>query len=377
LNGQSIVETLIVTIQDLARGGAGVARLDSGEVVFVPFTAPGDRVSIRILERKKNYCQGELIEILTPSPIRVEAPCPHFTKCGGCSWQHLPYSLQFETKKKGLIHALNRAQVSTEGVPFDDHPAESPFHYRNRIQLHGDADRKELGFFRPGSRSIIDLDSCTISEKPINEALPSLKAKGLQEFRGEFKLEIDLSLKGEVRAAWNQRNAALGFRQVNDAQNAKLRTWVASQVRDADVLFDLFGGDGNLSLGIASRFGSIECVDLGVPKERPSGLPDHFQFTRKDMERWSALPISKEHQGKTASVILDPPREGLNRAASPLIRKISKFKIQSLVLVGCDVDAFIRDLRNLEKEGFKLSRLGALDLFPQTPHIESLALLLR
>jgi 23S rRNA (uracil1939-C5)-methyltransferase len=95
------------------------------------------------------------------------------------------------------------------------------------------------------------------------------------------------------------------------------------------------------------------------------------------MERWSALPISKEQQGKTASVILDPPREGLNRAASPLMRKLSKLKIQSLVLVGCDVDAFIRDLRNLEKEGFRLSRLGALDLFPQTPHIESLALLLR
>src|SRR5690349_20214142 len=98
-------------IQDLARGGAGVARDASGRVIFVPYSAPGDRVRVRITESKKNYAQAELIELLEPSSLRQQPPCPVFGRCGGCQWQHLPYSLQWETKVKGVLHALGRVQV--------------------------------------------------------------------------------------------------------------------------------------------------------------------------------------------------------------------------------------------------------------------------
>ncbi|NDF14101.1 TRAM domain-containing protein [bacterium] len=107
-----------VTINDLSRGGSGVARLESGEVIFVPFTAPGDRVEARVTDSKKNYSQGELVQ------------------------------------------------------------PQNPYHYRNRIQLHGNADTRELGFFRPGSREIVDLDSCAIADVRINEALPGLREQG-------------------------------------------------------------------------------------------------------------------------------------------------------------------------------------------------------
>src|SRR4051812_26561964 len=99
---------LTLKIQDLARGGAGVSRDESGRVIFVPYTAPGDVVRVRITEEKKNYAQGELLEVVEPSSIRQKAPCPVFGRCGGCQWQHLPYELQFRTKLQGVVHALSR-----------------------------------------------------------------------------------------------------------------------------------------------------------------------------------------------------------------------------------------------------------------------------
>src|SRR4051812_16815630 len=95
---------VVVRITDLSRGGAGVSRDESGRVVFVPYSAPGDLVRVRIVETDKRYSQGEILEILEPSSDRQTPPCPAFGKCGGCQWQHLPYSLQWDTKANGILH---------------------------------------------------------------------------------------------------------------------------------------------------------------------------------------------------------------------------------------------------------------------------------
>lgn len=371
------MEEFEITIHDLSRGGSGVARLSSGEVVFVPFTAPGDRARIRILEREKNYCQGKLLEIIEPSPLRTLPPCPHFMRCGGCSWQHLPYPLQFETKKKGLLHALGRAGIDASSVPVDELPADAPYGYRNRIQLHGKGDRRELGFFEPGTKTIVDLDRCEIADPKINSRIPSLREQGFAEFQGDFKLEIDVSPAGEVRSAWNMKNAAFGFRQVNDRQNLKLRDWIRTHLRAADLLLDLYGGNGNLSTGLADRFGAVECTDIFTPKSRPEGLPANFSFCRMDVDRWAATPWPEDSAGKTVSVISDPPREGMNRTLDPVLQKLASREVAGFILVGCEVDAFTRDTRRILKKGFRLERLAVLDLFPQTPHLESLALFSR
>jgi len=371
------VELSTVTIHDLSRGGSGVARLESGEIVFVPFTAPGDEVRVRILDRKKNYCQGELVEVLHKSKDRVTPPCPHFTRCGGCSWQHLPYPLQFETKKKGLIHALGRSGVTTDAVPIDELPADHPYGYRNRIQLHGHSDEKILGFYQPGSKNLIDVSNCPIADERINERIPAFREEGFKNFRGEFKLELDLSPEGEVRPAWNRKNAAYGFRQVNDEQNLKLRAWVDTHTRKAETLLDIYGGTGNLSLGMAPRFKRVECIDLFTPRQNPPGTPTHFHFIRQAVEKWVQTPLSPESRDGSLAVVLDPPREGLARLAEPLCKKLDSTPVSSLILVGCEVDAFTRDSRHLLRQGYRLERLAVLDLFPQTPHVESLALFSR
>src|SRR5580704_6655799 len=100
------MEILELEITDLARAGAGVARDPSGRVVFVPLTAPGDRVRAQVVDADKRYAQAILLEVLKPSPLRAQAPCTVFGRCGGCQWQHISYELQWKTKRGGVLHAL-------------------------------------------------------------------------------------------------------------------------------------------------------------------------------------------------------------------------------------------------------------------------------
>ena len=370
-----------VKIHDLARGGSGVAKLETGEVVFIPYTAVGDEARIRIIKKTKNYSQGELIELIRPSPLRIPAPCPIFTECGGCDWQHLPYDLQFETKKKGLLHTLKRAGVAVDTIPLDEMPATETYGYRNRIQLRGNAKEKTFGFHSKATNQIVSLeranDRCLISDERINQAIPAIRAEAFKNFGNsatpEFKVEIEVTDDLKVRHAFNERHGAFGFKQVNDQQNAKLQQWVADHAGSRGLLLDLYGGFGNLSIPLISRFDRIQCVDLSVPTQRPKGLPLNFEFFRSDVPNWLKKQRSTPPQKTT--VILDPPREGLGSSFPVVEMALTEyFSPETVILVGCDVDSFAKDTQRFIERGYTLQKLAILDLFPQTIHVESLAL---
>lgn len=362
---------ITVTIHDVARGGSGVGRLESGEVVFVPYTAPGDVVSVNITEKTKSYSHGEIVEILQPSKDRAEPLCPSFTKCGGCSWQHLPYSLQFETKKKGVLQALKRAGVKTDSIEVDEMPAKNGYFYRNRIQLRGNPIEKSLGFFEKNSKNTFTIEDCKISRKEINEALPQIR-KEATKFTQPYKVEIEVNEEGTARWAWDKKNASFGFRQVNDEQNIHLQNWVKNNIGSADLLLDLYGGAGNLSRQLTSQFNEIHCVDTNVPTDKPLELPESFSFYRASVVWW--LQNAPQNKNFSSAVILDPPREGLGVDFAQIEFALSqKFDPETIVLVGCDADSFARDTLRFTQKGYSLTRIGVLDLFPQTPHVESLA----
>ena len=362
----------LIKIHDLARGGSGVGKLDTGAVVFVPFTAPGDEVEIKILENNKRYSEGECLEVKTPSPARVTPPCPVFGKCGGCSWQHLNYELQFETKKKGVLHALKRAGVDTSNTPVDELPAKTHYGYRNRIQLHGDPKQKIIGFYAHKEKRIVPIDHCPISRSEINDQLLSLAKIGFEKFTEAFQLEIEVAPNGEIKHAFNEAHGAFGFRQVNDEQNEKLKAWVKEHIVAAPLLLDLYGGYGNLSLPLLDQFQEIHCVDVSVPTEKAKAV--HFHYVKNDVRKWARERAKDRGAKKPVSVILDPPRAGLGSDFPEIESELSKHRIHSLILVGCDVDSFVRDTQHFIQKGYRLARLGILDLFPQTPHVESLAL---
>ncbi len=391
---------LTLRVTDLSRAGAGVAKDPQGRVVFIPFTAPGDLVEARIVfdpraKAKANYANAELVRVLEPSPQRVKPPCPIFGRCGGCQWQHLPYSLQWSTKSGGVKHALTRTQVPLP-AHWEDLPAERVWEYRNRIQLRGEGGN--LGFYAAKSHDLIPADRCEITRAEINQAWEATRAEAQKMPTDRpYKVEVEVLANGSIRRSWNSRHGAAGFRQVNDEQNEVMRGWVARQFTGGHELLDLYGGSGNLSLGLAGKMTRIDCVDVGAPKARPDGTPANLFFHPHPTDKWlfrklradgirledwvragsSATGTATTKQSAPRAAILDPPREGLGQDGIEIIASLEALNVREVVAVGCDPDSWARDLSRFIKRGWTLERAAVLDLFPQTPHVESLGFLTR
>ncbi|RYZ97762.1 MAG: class I SAM-dependent RNA methyltransferase, partial [Proteobacteria bacterium] len=182
-------------ITALSRSGAGLGRDTSGRVVFVPFTAPGDTVRVEIEKQEKRFAEAKLLKITKASPIREVPPCPVFGTCGGCEWQHLPYPLQWETKRGGVVGALERVKVDTAGITVEEIPAEQIWEYRNRVQLRGLKD--SLGFYARRSQTIVPIEKCYIARPELNAQLAAVKAEGAK-FSREYKAELEVFPDGEV-----------------------------------------------------------------------------------------------------------------------------------------------------------------------------------
>ena len=372
-------DVIEAVVEDLSRGGSGVIRSE-GRVVFVPKTAPGDRVRVRVLSIQKRWAEGELLEVLEPSALRIQPRCPVFGRCGGCQWQHLPYEYQWKTKLSGARHALDRVGLHPANPVWLEFPAKTVWEYRNRIQLRGEG--QELGFFEPGTRSRVPIERCDIARPEINQRLPEVKVQGSKR-DGEYKVEVEVLPSGQVRDMWNLRHAAGGFRQVHDEQNEVLQNAVrellfGSGVQDSKAvrLWDLYGGAGNLSRPVMNFFRSVDCVDTGSPSAKPEGFCETFKFHRSPVLPWLKRQKLNSECGPLW-VILDPPRAGLDSDGGEIVSLLARHRVQKIVAVGCDADSWARDLSRFSRNGWSLETAGALDLFPQTPHVESLALLVR
>ncbi len=365
-------EIRVIEITALSRSGPGLGRDESGRVIFVPFSAPGDKVRVEIAEVSKRYAEGKIVEILSPSPQRIEPKCGVFSECGGCEWQHVPYELQWETKIAGLKSALERVGMSAP-EKFVEFPAKRIWNYRNRVQLRGEGE--DIGFFARKSLDVIPIDECAIARKEINDLLPELRQEGAMRGR-KFKVEVSVDENG-VRTFWNKGHAAGGFQQVHTEQNEVLKNWVKESLPQGAVLFDLFGGAGNLSLGLADKMHEVHCVDAWGPKQ-VENQPANFHFHRAHVAEWLAdFSLSDEAKGKKKVAVLDPPREGLGVPWLTIVENLNRLGVDRVLAIGCDVTAWAQDVRRLTRHGFRLEEIGALDFFPQTHHVEALAVLTR
>ena len=364
---------VIIDIVDLSRGGAGFGRDENGRAVFVPYTMPGDQVKVKITKAKSKFAEGYALEILKPSEQRIEAKCEVFGRCGGCQWQHIPYSQQWQTKKQGVLNALslNKTNITCN---IDEFPAEHPWHYRNRVQLRGNIN--EIGFFESLSNKIVNIQHCPITHPTINTEIPVLLEQGKQ-FRKPYKVEVNLTVDGKVEAIWNDEHASSGFRQVNDEQNEKLKNWINEHIPDDIPVLDLYGGSGNLSKPFMSDVPEIHCVDLSVP-DNSLAPAKHFHFHKSSVASWLEKQVSsKSIETNEWTALLDPPRDALAKDGEAIVSALKKLKVNTIIFVGCKTDPWSRDLSIMIKQGWKLKHLAVFDFFPQTYHVESAAVLTR
>jgi 23S rRNA (uracil1939-C5)-methyltransferase len=411
MGGQRRVDAREVTVEidGLAMGGdavgrqrdpAGAESASDGRATFVPLAAPGERVRARIEREKGRVAWGELTAIERASPERVPPPCPLHGSCGGCQWQHVTIDAQRAAKKAIVERAL--------GIPIAPVRAAGPdFGYRDRAKLTvgpGGA----LGFHARRSHDVVDLGDpprCPLLGPELGRALPALRALArgltpgieLEAQAGAEGVHLNVAHADAVSAAHARReidrlNAAgvvglalggkptLGreevdvaepgsprlaipggaFAQVGRAANAALCAAVLEAVGEAPgIVLELYAGSGTLTRHLAARPGAKVFACDGDPAAVARGRRNAPAAT------WSARPPADSPD----CVVLDPPREGADRAhLTAAIRARRR-----IVYVSCDPQTLARDARHLKADGFHLVRAVALDLMPQTFHVEVVA----
>ena len=180
-----INETITIKIDDLAMGGEGVGHspstsLGAGIAVFVPNSVPGDELKIRLIELKKNFGRGEIVEIVKPSADRVAQRCPLAKACGGCQWQHVAYPAQLKYKTKIVKDTLIRIGKLTNIKVHDIIGMKEPWGFRNKIQYpisggSGRGGKIAMGYYRQGTHSVVDIDSCPIEHPKLSKAAKIVK----------------------------------------------------------------------------------------------------------------------------------------------------------------------------------------------------------
>jgi 23S rRNA (uracil1939-C5)-methyltransferase len=391
-------------VEQIAAGGAGLAR-PGGRVVFIPYSAPGDRLRGRIVREHGTWAEGEILELLEASPRRTAPRCPLYPGgslypggcagdtgpdrtgpgCGGCSLQHLNYGAQLEAKETIVREAFRRIAGRSLGeTAIVPSPA---WEYRNRVQLHRGPEG--LGFKSAGSGRVIPLGDCPVAEGGIRALLRSgeLRAPpGRDRFtlycRGDLQLREGGQSRGKVKIRDREllMDAGLFFQSNAIALESLIAGLLdlAAGIDPSLPLADLYCGVGTFAAFLAGRFPRIDLLEenpqaLELAQENVSPAGARF-FAMTDNE-WVK---KKEREGpgkagKYGLIIADPPRQGL----SPAMRRwLGRAPALLLAYVSCDPAALARDSAELAR-GWELADMRIFDFYPQTAHVESLAVFKR
>jgi 23S rRNA (uracil1939-C5)-methyltransferase len=445
-------DELELTIDSLAFGGNGVARLN-GFVVFVRRGLPGDKVRARVTKVKRGWAEATATEVLAPSPQRVEAPCVHFPACGGCRFQDLGYEAQAAAKEAQVRDALVRIGGIADPPLESIVPAESRFHYRNKLE-YSFTDTQQgaaLGFHRAGRwDDVLEVERCwlttdlgnairdAVREWAQEEGLPAydqeaqagyLRHLVVREARntgqalvvlvtapgdlqGADRLVMALRQLTEVRSIhwavndspaevtnlptnllWGEEaieEELLGLRyrirpnaflQTNTAMAERLYELAIdyAALAGTETVYDLYCGIGTIGMSMASKALTVwgvevseESVACAIENAGLNGITNAAFFAG---EVGSSLEDLAERAGSPDVVVVDPPRAGLSGKA---LRRLARLEAPRIVYVSCNPTTLAGNVKELVGEwGYRLERVRPVDMFPHTPHVESVALLKR
>ncbi|TMF35271.1 MAG: class I SAM-dependent RNA methyltransferase [Chloroflexi bacterium] len=401
-----------------AHGGAAVARED-GKVWLVNYALPGEVVEAEPRGRQGGVAVAAATRVIEASPHRVAAPCPYFGACGGCQLQHAAYAHQLELKRQVVEDAWARAGLR---LPPDTAVLgmEDAWRYRIRGEFEAvsEADGWRFGFHRLRSHSVLPIDGCLIHDERIERALPAFAAAaneqrltGLQNLlltveptgpglmwrlrftgpepswpRDEFARRVaellpDLTLLDDAMSLefWGMtfRIRSDTFVQTNYRQMLVLYRAALDmlQARSGERVLDLYAGIGTISAAVARAGASVTAVE-----ENPHAVQLGRLNARINSARVEYVPGKVEASlrgvrlGHFQAAILDPPRAGCEPAA---LAELIRLGLERLVYVSCEPSTHARDLVSLVRGGYRVRRAAIVDMFPQTYHIESLALLER
>lgn len=355
-----------VEIESLSyNGGRGIARHD-GLVVFVPGTAPKDIVRIEIVETKKSFAVGRLIEIIRPSPFRRTPPCPVAGVCGGCTWQHVTYAEQIQQKQKILEHAIRPLLKLSPSAKIETFlAAANEFHYRNRIQVH--VNREGAGFLARESHDLVPTNQCWIADPRLVEVMNEISNN--PDERYNQRIELSVNQDGSIA-----RNTVSDFEQVNNEQNKELQTivlkWILEKNEPLNRVIDLYSGSGNFLVSLYEKIQSGQWFGVEMNStlvKRARQKQSKVNWLQGDV----AIKLKEFNSLKKTLIVTDPPRSGMSKEA---IKHLIRINPDQLVYISCNPMTFTRDAQSiLQSKNYQMTKLQGVDLFPQTEHIELVA----
>ncbi len=426
----------MLDVDSIAQGGRGVARAN-GYVVFVSGALPGDRVRARLTKAKRSFGEAQAVELVDPSAERIADRCVHDGEpCPGAPWQGLPYARQLDEKAKQVDEALRRLGGLDAFELEPAEPAAVEWRYRNKLEYSfGEREgRLALGFHRRGSwAEVIDADDCLLASERNNaarnlvrdwarrEGIPAYEKRQQQgvlrnlvvrEGRRTGQLQtrlvtapasfakppVDLHtvvegpgggtdgptgvlgeefLEEEV-AGLKLRVSASAFFQTNTETAERIYAIAADYagLSGRERVFDLYCGVGTIGLALARQAGEVwgietvrEAVGDAEENARRNGIAN-AHFLAADV-RLGARPLL-ERAGRPDVVVVDPPRAGLSKK---VVRRVVECGAPRIVYVSCNPTTLAPNASQLSDAGYTLRRVRPVDMFPQTPHVECVALL--
>jgi 23S rRNA (uracil1939-C5)-methyltransferase len=366
---------------------------------------------VNLVESRRRYAHARLIDVLEPSPLRTEPPCPYFGLCGGCQWQHMAYQAQLDIKRHLVEELLIRVGQQRDPQVRAPLGAESPWDYRNHVQLKTDREGR-IGFYAFHSHEVVPVDACLISHPLIDELWDALdiEFEGLKGialragiatgeqlvlFEGSSPeapaLEVDMpvscvyqsqmdeltilaggSTLHEVLLGQRFEISAPSFFQVNTAQAERLlqtvRTYLAPQAHER--LLDAYCGVGVFAHSLAPDVAEV----VGI-ESSPWALRDALTNTRTDNVTLIEGRLEEalaEIDETFEAIIVDPPRSG---CSPEVLTHLLACQPERIVYVSCDPATLARDVKQLASSGWQLEQVQPIDMFPQTYHTETVALL--
>lgn len=349
-------------ITALAFGGDGVGRID-GQVIFVPFTIPGERVRVRIVSSKKGILRGKLLGVVEGSPNRVTPHCRLFGQCGGCQYQHIAYPAQVALKTRQVTDCLERIAKIPNPPVTPCVPSPSEYGYRNKITVH--TRHGITGFTDVTGAKIIPVSHCPIASDAVNDQLHTFLRRRPPE--GDHVLRHLPGESGEL--------SLRAFHQTNTPALPLLLELTASCLPEkGDVLIDAYCGAGFFSFAFASRFQKVVGIErepraIAAAKSKQAeqnaeNMEFHCGSVDDSLGKWL-----EEFSSRGITLLLDPPRTGCETV---VIETIRQFAPAQIVYVSCDPATLARDIARLQPL-YSLDEVLPLDMFPQTAHVECVA----
>jgi 23S rRNA (uracil1939-C5)-methyltransferase len=390
-----------VEIEKIVYGGDGLARIGQ-QAVFVPYAAVGDRLRIRIVDCERNFARGVIDEVLSGSPSRREAPCPHYGVCGGCQLQHLEYGAQLEAKVSFIRESLARLggvewkqEIGVRSV--------EEFGYRSRAEIKVSRDHEgqpRIGFYRAASQEVCEVESCRTLLPAADRQLQRLHAEPsliphdatrvyltagddeviITPANGENGRASEYDSLGTAHQRIAGINYEFGVKSFFQGNRLLAEELLRTAIGDAKgaLAVDLYAGVGFFSLQLAKSFehvcaveGNKTAASHGVENARLNGT-QNVRYEPISVEAW--LKYKSHESPQPDLVLLDPPRAG---AGLPVIERLAALDSPLITYVSCDPATLARDLKALLTYGYKIDSITALDMFPQTFHVETVVQLQR